>query len=281
MPRAPQPLRKARSPRRSGAGGTLFGIFVGLVIGLGMAAAAAFWLMRHSPAVQASVTGAGAREAARDTGHDKAADKPRFDFYKILPGVEEPKVNAERKVERPDRALAEQSRNVARGATAGAAGGAVPPAAGSAAPGGGPAGIGSTAGNASADDARASAKPRAATPPSPAGGDGAASAPGSPPATRAAPGAPDRVASIEPPRPARAGERYWLQAGSFSAQSDAENLKARLALAGWEANVQEGNVPDKGVRYRVRLGPYDDPDELSRMKAELARRGFDVAVIKY
>jgi cell division protein FtsN len=85
----------------------------------------------------------------------------------------------------------------------------------------------------------------------------------------------------EPSRGLHAGERYWLQAGSFTAQSDAENLKARLALAGWEANVQEGNVPDKGVRYRVRLGPYDNPDELNRMKAELARRGFDVAVIKY
>jgi cell division protein FtsN len=31
----------------------------------------------------------------------------------------------------------------------------------------------------------------------------------------------------------------------------------------------------------VRIGPYDNADELNRMKAELARRGFDVAVIKY
>ena len=93
---------------------------------------------------------------------------------------------------------------------------------------------------------------------------------------------PTKVATAEPPAKAqKAGERYWLQAGSFSAQSDAENLKARLALGGWEANVQEGTLPDKGVRYRVRLGPYDDADELARMKTELARRGFDVAVIRY
>ena len=76
-------------------------------------------------------------------------------------------------------------------------------------------------------------------------------------------------------------DRFWLQAGSFSSVPDAENLRARLALAGWEATVQEGALPDKSVRYRVRLGPYDNPDELGRMKSELARRGFDVAVIRY
>ena len=80
---------------------------------------------------------------------------------------------------------------------------------------------------------------------------------------------------------AKAPDRFWLQAGSFAMESDAENLKARLALAGWEAQVQQGQVPDKGVRYRVRLGPYDNTDELNRIKGELARRGFDVAVIRY
>jgi cell division protein FtsN len=58
-------------------------------------------------------------------------------------------------------------------------------------------------------------------------------------------------------------------------------VKARLALGGWEAQVQRGELPDKGVRYRVRLGPYDNTDELNRVKGELARRGFDVAVIRY
>jgi cell division protein FtsN len=47
-----------------------------------------------------------------------------------------------------------------------------------------------------------------------------------------------------------------------------------------EATVQEGALPDKSVRYRVRLGPYDNSDELGRMKSELAKRGFDVAVIR-
>ena len=76
-------------------------------------------------------------------------------------------------------------------------------------------------------------------------------------------------------------ERFWLQAGSFAMESDAENLKAQLALAGWEAAIQQGALPDKSVRFRVRLGPYDNTDELNRIKTDLARKGFDVAVIKF
>jgi len=88
-----------------------------------------------------------------------------------------------------------------------------------------------------------------------------------------------RIAAADPA--AKSPDRFWLQAGSFASASDAENLKARLALAGWEAQVQQGQLADKGVRYRVRLGPYDNTDELNRIKGELARRGFDVAVIRY
>jgi cell division protein FtsN len=72
----------------------------------------------------------------------------------------------------------------------------------------------------------------------------------------------------------------WLQAGAFANQSDADSLKARLALAGWEAAVQSATLPDQGVRYRVRVGPFDNTDEVNRVKAELGKSGFDAAVIK-
>ena len=45
--------------------------------------------------------------------------------------------------------------------------------------------------------------------------------------------------------------------------------------------MQQGTLPDKGVRYRVRLGPYDNTDELNRIRGDLAKNGFDVAVIKF
>jgi cell division protein FtsN len=78
----------------------------------------------------------------------------------------------------------------------------------------------------------------------------------------------------------KAADRLWLQAGAFASESEAENLKARLALSGWEAAIQSAALPDKSIRYRVRLGPYDNTDELNRMKTELGKGGFDVAVIR-
>jgi len=163
-------------------GGTLLGIFVGLVLGLAVAAALAYFLSKSgltgaptAPGAQREIVRNGKPETVPATS---TPEKPRFDFYKILPGAEEP---------------------------------------------------------------RAPKAPETQTKPV---------------------------------------DRLWLQAGAFASESDAENLKARLALSGWEASVQMAALPDKSVRYRVRLGPYDNTDELNRIKADLGKSGFDVAVIK-
>jgi cell division septation protein DedD len=163
-------------------GGTLLGVFVGLVLGLAVAAAIAYFLGRSgltgspaAPGAQKEIVRNGKPETVPATS---TPEKPRFDFYKILPGTEEPK---------PPKAAETQTKPV---------------------------------------------------------------------------------------------DRLWLQAGAFASESEAENLKARLALSGWEASVQTATLPDKSVRYRVRLGPYDNTDELNRIKADLGKGGFDVAVIK-
>ena len=59
-----------------------------------------------------------------------------------------------------------------------------------------------------------------------------------------------------------------------------ENLKAQLALSGWEASLQQATLPDRSVRYRVRLGPYANVDEMNRIRGDLAKRGFEVSAIK-
>ena len=215
--RSAMPAARTRPSHSNGRGGTLLGVFVGLVIGLLLAAGVAYYVTKaNSP--YAAQTARDSRETGRDSLRDAgksgkpeapASEKPRFDFYKILPGGEEPKVQVERKAA-PDRAVVDQAKD------------------------------------------------------------------------RDAERVPAKVAAAEPAAKAiKAGERYWLQAGSFAMESDAENLKAQLALAGWEAAVQQGMLPDKGVRYRVRLGPYDNTDELNRIKSDLGRKGFDVAVIKF
>ncbi len=49
---------------------------------------------------------------------------------------------------------------------------------------------------------------------------------------------------------------YMIQAASLRKESDAEALRARLALSGYESATQRVNVEDKGTYYRVRIGPY-------------------------
>jgi len=81
-------------------------------------------------------------------------------------------------------------------------------------------------------------------------------------------------------KPTVSFEPHVLQAGSFSKADDAEKLKARLALLGVQANVQEANIPDKGIWYRVRLGPYKDPEELNRTRSFLKQNGVESTPIR-
>jgi cell division protein FtsN len=81
------------------------------------------------------------------------------------------------------------------------------------------------------------------------------------------------------PKP-HSGETYWLQAGAFSEEREADNLKARIALTGLEASVRPVNVPDKGTLYRVRLGPYQSLDDANRIKTALSQNGVGTAIIR-
>jgi len=85
--------------KKQSAGGFLFGMFVGVILGLGVALAVAFYLNKTPiPFISAKP-----KEAAKDPSKAAIAglpsasappaaaptDKPKFDFYKILPGSEE------------------------------------------------------------------------------------------------------------------------------------------------------------------------------------------------
>lgn len=84
-----------------------------------------------------------------------------------------------------------------------------------------------------------------------------------------------------PDNKAAAGyEPQILQAGSFSNVNDAENLKAKLALLGVEADIQSATIPDKGVWYRVRVGPYKTADEMNHARGFLKQNGVDSAPMR-
>ena len=75
-------------------------------------------------------------------------------------------------------------------------------------------------------------------------------------------------------------ETLYLQAGAFQNATDADNMKAKIAFAGFEATVQSVNLAAKGTLYRVRLGPYKSQDEVNRIKNVLSQNGISAAVVK-
>jgi cell division protein FtsN len=81
------------------------------------------------------------------------------------------------------------------------------------------------------------------------------------------------------PKP-HTGETYWLQAGAFSEEKEADNLKAKIAFTGLEAAVKPAEVPGKGTLYRVRLGPYQSLEDANRIKAALSQNGVGATIIR-
>jgi cell division protein FtsN len=224
----PKDYKDAPSPRADSRLNhpLLLGMIIGLLLGIVISLAVALWLNRLSnpfvdkarpvepvskvapaqppppadaaKAAEKAAKGKDAPEKA-DKAAGKPAERPRFEFYQILPG---------------DKEVSEK-------------------------------------------EARAAAI-RPAPPPT------GATRPGSTPAM---------------PKP-HSGEIYWLQAGAFSEEREADNLKARIALTGLEASVRAVSIPDKGTLYRVRLGPYQSLDDANRNKTTLSQNGVGTAIIR-
>lgn len=72
---------------------------------------------------------------------------------------------------------------------------------------------------------------------------------------------------------------YYLQAGAFREQGDAEGIRAKLALLGVEAKISERQA-DTGVLYRVRVGPFNQLDAMNKVRGKLSDNGVDAAVVR-
>jgi cell division protein FtsN len=81
---------------------------------------------------------------------------------------------------------------------------------------------------------------------------------------------PEKAAKVEK---SEESVSYILQAGSFAAFKDADELKAKLALGGLVAHIQKISIEGKGDYYRVRLGPYDKLDKLDAAEQQLRQLG--------
>ena len=212
----------------------LLGMIIGLLMGIVISLAVALWLNRLSnpfvekgraqqqeaptklgasaqppPPPEAAKAAAEAAKPAKGAEEPKTAkkgDRPRFEFYQILPGDKE------------------------------------------------------------APDKEGKSPPKAAIPAPPS-------------TTTAAAAAPKPGSSPASPKP-HAGETYWLQAGAFAEEKEADNLKAKIAFTGLEATVRPVSIPDKGTLYRVRLGPYQSLEDANRIKTALTQNGVGAAIIR-
>lgn len=202
----------ARLPARSG-GGTLIGIFIGLVCGALIAAGAAWYFTRSNPF---QATPVAPRLPAADLPPaalpgkpgDRPVVKQDFQFYSILPQGEGTQTPAQSTTQTPAQPAA------------------VPPAA-------------------SLDDL-----------------------------LRSREGAPAAPVELAP----KTVERLYLQIGAFESPAEADNLKARLALAGIDASGQRVQLADGRTLHRVRIGPFSSPEEMNPARARLAAAGFSATV---
>ena len=83
--------------KKKDGGGTLLGVFIGLILGLVIAVGIAWYLnktpipfLNKAKPPEKAAAEPGKSLAKPDDKTTQQAEKPRFEFYKILPGAEEP-----------------------------------------------------------------------------------------------------------------------------------------------------------------------------------------------
>lgn len=85
---------------------------------------------------------------------------------------------------------------------------------------------------------------------------------------------PKGVPLAEPP-----GTTYFLQVAAYRSVDEADQMRARLAILGFEASVSQVRR-DSTVFHRVRLGPYSDFEVLNRTKVGLSENGLESTVVR-
>ena len=81
-------------------------------------------------------------------------------------------------------------------------------------------------------------------------------------------------------QPAASPETYYLQAGSFKGADQADRFKAKLALMGFETDIQTITINNKDTYNRVRVGPYSDLRTLDKARSRLKKEGIETRTVK-
>jgi cell division protein FtsN len=67
--------------------------------------------------------------------------------------------------------------------------------------------------------------------------------------------------------------KFFLQAGSFRKEADADKVRAQIILLGQTVAVESGTVKDE-TWYRVLVGPFSNREQLTTAQKQLAGSGF-------
>lgn len=84
-----------------------------------------------------------------------------------------------------------------------------------------------------------------------------------------------------PPPAAAAGKQgtYYLQAGAFRAESDAEAMRARVLMLGLNARVEAATVNGTTL-HRVRVGPFKGLDDMNQARSRLGSEKIETSVVR-
>ena len=97
-----------------------------------------------------------------------------------------------------------------------------------------------------------------------------------PPPPNLAPGADGKAPVVDRSTPDT--RITMLQAGAFSNADDAESMRGKLALLGFDSRVTPGER-DGAKIYRIRLGPYSRIEELNRARQRLIENGVEATLV--
>lgn len=73
--------------------------------------------------------------------------------------------------------------------------------------------------------------------------------------------------------PMQTTTQFFLQAGSFRKQEDADRVRAQIIILGQAARVESGKVKDD-TWFRVMVGPFSNREQLTLAQKQLAGSGF-------
>ena len=90
---------------------------------------------------------------------------------------------------------------------------------------------------------------------------------------------PAKTAKATPPRTSAGPNSYILQVGSFRKNSDAEKLKAQLAMLGIQTNIQTVTIKSGQTYHRVRTGSYAKADATA-LRSRLKSNGHNPMMMK-